>query len=420
MPRKRPETRLNKISKMLIEEYQPETVQDLQEALKDLLGDTMEQMLKAELDEHLDYEYGEKPLSLNTRNGSSKKTVKSSYGNIDLNIPRNREGSFEPQALKKYQKDISNIENQIISMYAKGMTTRDISTHIKEIYGFGISESMVSKITNKILPTIEEWQNRPLEKVYPFVFLDAIHYHVRENNIVVKKAVYIALGYNTEGYKEILGMRVGENESSKYWLLVLNQLKERGLEDILIVSTDNLSGFSQAIESVYPKTEIQKCVIHQIRNSTKFVSYRDIKELMKDLKTVYKASTEELALSNLDIFEEKWGKKYPMCVNSWRNNWAELSTYFKYPEGIRKLIYTTNSIENFNRQLRKVTKNKTIFPSDYALQKSLYLAMVDASSKWTSRIRGWDQILSQLSIFLKAESKFCHKDNKKFESFNQE
>ena len=399
MPRKRPETRLNKISKMLIEEYQPETVQDLQEALKDLLGDTMEQMLKAELDEHLDYEYGEKPLSLNTRNGSSKKTVKSSYGNIDLNIPRDREGSFEPQALKKYQKDISNIENQIISMYAKGMTTRDISTHIKEIYGFGISESMVSKITNKILPTIEEWQNRPLEKVYPFVFLDAIHYHVRENNIVVKKAVYIALGYNTEGYKEILGMWVGENESSKYWLLVLNQLKERGLEDILIVSTDNLSGFSQAIESVYPKTEIQKCVIHQIRNSTKFVSYRDIKELMKDLKTVYKASTEELALSNLDIFEEKWGKKYPMCVNSWRNNWAELSTYFKYPEGIRKLIYTTNSIENFNRQLRKVTKNKTIFPNDYALQKSLYLAMVDASSKWTSRIRGWDQILSQLSIF---------------------
>lgn len=399
MSRKRPETRLNKISKMLIEEYQPETVQDLQEALKDLLGDTMEQMLKAELDEHLDYEYGEKPLSLNTRNGSSKKTVKSSYGNIDLNIPRDREGSFEPQALKKYQKDISNIENQIISMYAKGMTTRDISTHIKEIYGFGISESMVSKITNKILPTIEEWQNRPLEKVYPFVFLDAIHYHVRENNIVVKKAVYIALGYNTEGYKEILGMWVGENESSKYWLLVLNQLKERGLEDILIVSTDNLSGFSQAIESVYPKTEIQKCVIHQIRNSTKFVSYRDIKELMKDLKTVYKASTEELALSNLDIFEEKWGKKYPMCVNSWRNNWAELSTYFKYPEGIRKLIYTTNSIENFNRQLRKVTKNKTIFPSDYALQKSLYLAMVDASSKWTSRIRGWDQILSQLSIF---------------------
>ncbi|WP_308577450.1 IS256 family transposase [uncultured Parvimonas sp.] len=399
MPRKRSETKLNKISKMLIEEYQPETVQDLQDALKDLLGDTMEQLLKAELDEHLDYEYGEKPLSLNTRNGSSKKTVKSSYGNIDLNIPRDREGSFEPQALKKYEKDISNIENQIISMYGKGMTTRDISSHIKDIYGFGISETMVSKITNKILPTIEEWQNRPLEKVYPMVFLDAIHYHVRENNIVVKKAVYIALGYNLEGFKEILGMWVGENESSKYRLLVLNQLKERGLEDILIVSTDNLPGFSQAIEAVYPKAEIQKCIIHQIRNSTKYVSYKDIKELMKDLKAVYKAPTEDLALTNLGIFEEKWGKKYPMCVSSWKNNWTELSTYFKYPEGIRKLIYTTNAMENFNRQLRKVTKNKTIFPNDYALQKSLYLAMVDASSKWTSRIRGWDQILSQLSIF---------------------
>ena len=399
MSRKRPETKRSKIAKMLIEEYQPQSAQDIQEALKDLLGDTMEELLKAELDEHLDYEYGEKPLSLNTRNGTSKKTVRSSYGNIDLNIPRDREGTFEPQSLKKYEKDISNIENQIISMYGKGMTTRDISSHIKDIYGFGISETMVSKITNKILPTIEEWQNRPLEKIYPMVFLDAIHYHVRENNIVVKKAVYIALGYNLEGFKEILGMWVGENESSKYWLLVLNQLKERGLEDVLIFSTDNLPGFSEAIEAVYPKAEIQKCIIHQIRNSTKYVSYKDIKELMKDLKAVYKAPTEDLALTNLGVFEEKWSKKYPMCVSSWKNNWAELSTYFKYPEGIRKLIYTTNAMENFNRQLRKVTKNKTIFPNDYALQKSLYLAMVDASSKWTSRIRGWDQILSQLSIF---------------------
>ncbi|PWD82464.1 IS256 family transposase [Ignatzschineria cameli] len=399
MGRKRPETRLNKISKMLIEEYQPQSVEDLQNALKDLLGDIIQQMLKAELDEHLDYEYGQAPLSLNTRNGSSKKTAKSTYGDIELKIPRDREGTFEPQILKKYEKDISNIENQIISMYAKGMTTRDISSHIEEIYGFGLSETMVSRITNKVLPTIEEWQNRPLEKVYPMIFLDAIHYNVRENNIVVKKAVYIALGYNVEGFKEILGMWVGENESSKYWLLVLNQLKERGLEDILIICTDNLPGFTQAIEAVYPKAEIQKCIIHQIRNSTKYVSYKDIKELMKDLKAVYKAPTEELALTNLEIFEDKWGKKYPMCVRSWRNNWAELSTYFKYPEGIRKLIYTTNAMENFNRQLRKVTKNKAVFPNDYALQKSLYLAMVDASRKWTTRIRGWDSILSQLSIF---------------------
>ena len=258
MPRKRPETKRSKIAKMLIEEYQPQSAQDIQEALKDLLGDTMEELLKAELDEHLDYEYGEKPLSLNTRNGSSKKTVRSSYRNIDLNIPRDREGTFEPQSLRKYEKYISNIENQIISMYGKGMTTRDISSHIKGIYGFGISETMVSKITNKILPTIEEWQNRPLEKIYPMVFLDAIHNNVRENNIVVKKAVYIALGYNLEGFKEILGMWVGENESSKYWLLLLNRLKERELEDVLIFSTDNLLGFSQAIEAVYPKAEVQK------------------------------------------------------------------------------------------------------------------------------------------------------------------
>ncbi|QEK03059.1 IS256 family transposase [Treponema phagedenis] len=399
MARKRPETNRTKIAKMLIEEYQPNSVQDIQDAIKDLLGDTLEQMLKAELDEHLEYEYGATPLGLNTRNGSSKKTVKSSSGEIEIQIPRDREGTFEPQVVKKYQKDISNIENQIISMYAKGMTTRDISNHIKEIYGFGLSESMVSKITNKILPSIEEWQNRPLESVYPIVFLDAIHYNVRENSIIVKKAVYIALGYTSEGFKEILGMWVGENESSKYWLMVLNQLKDRGLEDVLIFSTDNLTGFTQAIEAVYPKAEIQKCIIHQIRSSTKYVSYKDIKELMNDLKTVYKAPTEEIALIQLDEFEEKWGNKYPTCVDSWRRNWAELSTYFKYPQEMRTLIYTTNSMENFNRQLRKVTKNKSVFPSDYALQKSLYLAMIDASEKWTQRIRGWDKIKAQLSIF---------------------
>jgi transposase-like protein len=356
-------------------------------------------LLKAELDEHLDYEYGDTPLSINTRNGTSKKKLKSSSGEIDVDIPRDREASFEPQVVKKYQKDISNIENQIISMYAKGMTTRDISSHIKEIYGFALSQSMVSKITNKILPTIEEWQSRPLDKVYPFVYLDAIHYTVRDNGVIVKKAVYIALGYNKEGYKEVLGMWVGENESSKYWIMVLNQLKDRGLEDILIISTDNLPGFTQAIEAVYTKTEIQKCIIHQIRNSTKYVTYKDIKELMRDLKKVYKAKSEKIAKTNLDYFEEKWGDKYPNCVSSWERNWSEIATFFKYPQEIRKLVYTTNSIENFNRQLRKVTKNKTIFPNDFSLEKSLYLAMLDASSKWTSRIRGWDKILAQLRIY---------------------
>lgn len=305
MGRKRPETNRSKIAKMLIEEYDCKTAGDIQDALKDLLGDTLESMLQIELDEHLDYSYGETPFSLNTRNGTSKKNLKSSYGDIDIEIPRDRESSFEPQAVKKYQRDISNIENQIISMYAKGMTTRDISSHIKEIYGFGLSESMVSKITNKILPTIEEWQSRPLDRIYPFVFLDAIHYNVRDNGVIVKKAVYIVLAYNMEGIKEVLGMWVGENESSKYWLMVLNELKNRGLEDILIVSTDNLPGFTQAIEAIYPNTEIQKCIIHQIRNSTKFVSYKDIRELMKDLKAVYKATSEQLALTSLDYLEEK-------------------------------------------------------------------------------------------------------------------
>jgi transposase-like protein len=399
MGRKRPETNRSKIAKMLIEEYDCKNVEDIQDALKDLLGDTLESMLHAELDDHLDYEYGQAPLSINTRNGSSKKTLKSSYGEIGIEVPRDRESSFEPQAVKKYQKDISNIENQVISMYAKGMTTRDISSHVEEIYGFGMSAGMVSRITNKILPTIEEWQSRPLDSVYPFVFLDAIHYNVRDNGVIVKKAVYIALGYNREGYKEVIGMWVGENESSKYWLMVLNELKTRGLEDILIVSTDNLPGFTQAIEAVFPKTEIQKCIIHQIRQSTKFVSYKDIKELMKDLKAVYKATSEDLALTSLDYFEEKWGDKYPSCISSWRRNWAELSTYFKYPQEIRTLIYTTNSIEAFNRQLRKVTKNKTIFPNDFSLVKSLYLAMADASLKWTSRMKSWDKIMSQLRIF---------------------
>ncbi len=399
MARKRPERKNAKLINAILESYKPETTQDIQAALKDLTADLIEEMLMAELDEHLDYEYGDKPLSLNTRNGYSTKTIKGSAGEAEIQVPRDRTGSFEPQIIKKYEKDISSIENQIISMYGRGMTTRDISAHIQEIYGFGLSESTVTKITNKILPTIEEWRQRPLESVYPFVFMDAIHYNVRDNGVVVKKAVYIVLAYTMDGLKEVLGMYVGENESSKYWLMVLNDLKNRGLEDVLIFSTDNLPGFSQAITAVYPKAEIQKCIIHQIRSSTRYVSYKDVRELMKDLKTVYKANNEETALIQLDFFEDKWGNKYPSCLSSWRNNWAELSVFFKYPPEIRKLMYTTNTIENFNRQLRKVTKNKTIFPTDFSLEKSLYLAMVNATAKWTTRMRGWDQILAQLNIF---------------------
>ena len=399
MARKRPERKNKALLDLILKEYNPETTEDIHSALKNLTAELIEEMLIAELDDHLDYDYGDKPLGLNTRNGTSGKTLKSSGGEVRIEVPRDRDGSFEPKIVKKYEKDISNIENQIISMYGRGMTTRDISSHINEIYGFGLSESMVSRITNKILPTIDEWRQRPLDKVYPFVFLDAIHYNVRDNGIIAKKAVYIVLAYTMEGHKEVLGMYVGENESSKYWLMVLNDLRNRGLKNVLIFSTDNLPGFSQAISAVYPKAEIQKCIIHQIRSSTKYVNYKDLKELMGDLKTVYKANTEEIALVQMDYFEEKWGKKYPSCVRSWRNNWAELSTFFKYPPELRKLMYTTNAIENFNRQLRKVTKNKTIFPTDFSLEKSLYLAMVNATSKWTSRMRGWDQILAQLHIF---------------------
>lgn len=399
MARKRPESKNSELLRLIKEAYQPETAKDIQDALKDLTSGLIEEMLKAELDNHLDYDYGDKPLGLNTRNGYSTKTVKSTGGEMDIKVPRDREGSFEPQVVKKYDKDISNIENQIISMYGRGMTTRDISAHVQEIYGFGVSESMVSKITNKILPTIEEWKQRPLEETYPFVFMDAIHYNVRDNGVIVKKAVYIVLAYTMDGFKEVLGMYVGENESSKYWLMVLNDIKNRGVKNVLIFSTDNLPGFSQAIAAVYPKAEIQKCIIHQIRSSTRYVNYKDIKELMNDLKTIYKSNSEETALNQLEFFDDKWGKKYPSCVSSWRNNWAELSTFFKYPPEMRKIMYTTNSIENFNRQLRKVTKSKTIFPSDFSLEKSLYLAMVNATAKWTSRVRGWDQILAQLNIF---------------------
>lgn len=284
-------------------------------------------------------------------------------------------------------------------MYGKGMTVADISKHIEDIYGFSVSNGLISQITNKILPTIAEWQNRGLEAVYPIILLDAIHYNVRQDGIVTKKAVYIIIGINMEGKKDVLWMWVGENESSKFWLAVITELKNRGVRDILIASIDGLSGFSEAIHAVFPKTEIQRCIIHQIRSSTKYVSYKDVKELMRDLKDIYKAPSEEQALRNLDEFEDKWAKKYPSCVKSWRSNWAELSAYFKYPEEVRTIIYTTNAMENFNRQLRKVTKSKSVFPSDAALMKNLNLAMFDATAKWTSRIRNWDYLLNHFAIY---------------------
>ena len=386
----------------LLQESNISSMEDIQELFKETIAEFMENGLDAELDEELGYsryDYKNKDTD-NSRNGHSSKTLKTSFGEVDIDIPRDRKGEFDPVILKKNQTSISqDVEEKILSMYAKGMTTSDIETHIRDIYGLQISDTTISRITDKILPIAKEWQQRPLEPIYAVVFLDAIHYHVRSEGQIVKKAVYIAIGVNLDGKKDVLGMWVGENESAKYWASVLNGLRNRGVEDIFIACTDNLTGFDAAIEAVFPQTEIQNCIIHQLRNSSKYVSYKDIKALMADLKAVYAAVDEASALDALDIFAETWDKKYPKISKSWRENWVNLSTYFKYPVEVRRLIYTTNTIEGFNRQLRKVTKSKAVFPTDDSLLKMLYLAMIDITKKWTGRRQDWGTIHAQLSIY---------------------
>lgn len=378
------------------------SMDDIQALFKDTIAEFMENGLEAELDEQLGYsryDYKNKDTD-NSRNGHSSKTLRTSFGDVEVSTPRDRKGEFEPQLLKKNQTSISqDIEEKILSMYAKGMTTSDIEAHIQDIYGVEVSDTTVSRITDKILPIAKEWQQRPLEAVYAVVFLDAIHYHVRSEGQIVKKAVYIAIGINLDGRKDVLGMWVGENESAKFWATVLNSLKNRGVEDIFIACTDNLTGFSAAIEAVFPKTEIQNCIIHQLRNSSKYVSYKDLKALMADLKAVYAAVDEPAALAALDTFSERWDTKYPRISQSWRANWANLSTYFKFPQELRRLVYTTNAIEGFNRQLRKVTKSKSVFPTDDSLFKMLYLAMIDITKKWTGRRQDWSMIHAQLAIY---------------------
>ena len=386
----------------LLQEINVSSMADIQDLFKETIAEFMETGLDAELDEELGYskyDYKNKDTD-NSRNGHSKKTLRTSFGNVDVSVPRDRKGEFEPQLLKKNQSSISqDIEEKIISMYAKGMSTSDIEAHIRDIYGVEVSDTTVSRITDKILPLAKEWQQRPLEAIYPVVFLDAIHYHVRSEGQIVKKAVYISIGINLDGKKDVLGMWVGENESAKFWASVLNNLRNRGVEDIFIMCTDNLTGFTNAIEAVYPKTDVQNCIIHQIRNSTKYVSYKDLKALMSDLKAVYTAIDEESALYNLEVFASKWDSKYPKISQSWRDNWANLSTYFKFPQEIRRLIYTTNAIEGFNRQLRKVTKSKSVFPTDDSLLKMLYLAMIDITKKWTGRRQDWSKIHAQLAVY---------------------
>ena len=378
------------------------SMDDIQNLFKETIAEFMEDGLETELEDELGYsryDYCNKNTE-NSRNGHSSKTLRTSFGDVEVAVPRDRKGAFEPQLLKKNQTSISqDIEEKILSMYAKGMTTGDIEAHIQDIYGVDVSDTTVSRITDKILPVAKEWQQRPLEAVYAVVFLDAIHYHVRSEGHIVKKAVYIAIGIDLDGHKDVLGMWVGENESAKYWATVLNSLRNRGIEDIFIACTDNLNGFSAAIEAVFPKTEIQNCIIHQLRNSSTYVSYKDLKALMADLKAVYAAVDEDAALMALDTFSEHWDKQYPTISQSWRANWANLSTYFKFPQELRRLIYTTNAIEGFNRQLRKVTKAKSVFPTDESLFKMLYLAMMDITKKWTGRRQDWSMIHAQLAVY---------------------
>ena len=379
-----------------------EGMEDIQQLFRETIAEFMESGLDAEMDEQLGYDrYDVKGKETDdSRNGHSKKTLRTSFGDTTIQVPRDRKGEFEPAILRKNQTSISqDVEAKIISMYAKGMSTTDIGDHIRDIYGIEVSESTVSRITDKVLPEAREWQQRPLESIYAVMFMDAIHYHVRSEGQIVKKAVYIAIGIDLSGRKDVLGMWVGENESAKYWATVLNSLRNRGVEDVFIACTDNLTGFANAIEAVFPKADIQNCIIHQLRNSSKYVSYKDLKALMADLKKVYAAVDEPSAEEALEAFSARWDKKYPKISASWRENWPNLSTYFKFPEELRRLIYTTNAIEGFNRQLRKVTKAKAVFPTDDSLLKMLYLAMLDITKKWTGRRQDWAVIHAQLAVY---------------------
>ncbi len=386
--------------RQFIKDNNLKTVEDVQKTLKELFAETLQEMLEAELETELGYAKHDvkNKETRNSRNGHSKKTVTSEYGEVEIEVPRDRLGEFEPMVVKKHQTQVTGIEDQIISMYSKGMSTRDIQDHLNQLYGIDVSPTLISNVTAKIMPLIKEWQNRPLQNVYSVVFMDAIHFKVKQDGQIINKAAYMVVGIDLEGYKDVLGIWIGENESAKFWLSVLTDLRNRGVQDILIICVDNLKGFSDAIAACYPQTEIQKCIIHQIRNSIKYVSYKDLKKVTAALRPIYTAPTEEAALQELEQFEAVWGKQYPLIIRSWRNNWDELATFFKYSPELRKLIYTTNMIESYHRQLRKVTKGKSIFPNDESLLKMLYLATMDVLRKWTGRVQNWGQILLQLTV----------------------
>ena len=384
---------------MLQENYELNTAQDLSSALKNMFKDALQEMMNAEFDESMGYsKYDKTSEKNNYRNGTTKKNLKSEFGEFEFETPRDRNGEFEPKIVPKNTRDVSGIEDKIISLYARGLTTREINEQIQDLYGIEVSATMVSNITDKIIPEIKEWQDRPLDSIYPIVFIDAVHFSVREDNRVAKKAAYIVLGINKEGYKEVLGIWIGENESSKFWLGVLNELKQRGVIDILIMCSDNLTGIKQAIETAYPNTIQQRCIVHMIRNSVKFVSYKDLKAFCNDLKTIYTSKNEKEGYDQLQKVKEKWKDKYLSAFKTWKENWDAICPFFQFSEGIRKIMYTTNTIESLNRQFRKYTKTKSVFPTDMSLLKCLYLSIRNISKKWDQSYRNWGPILSELSI----------------------
>ena len=373
-----------------------------------LIKDVLENILEVEMGEHLGRDKYDRQTDIdqddrNYRNGYSKKTLRSSFGDVDLDVPRDRKAEFEPQIIKKYETVCNELDKKIISLYAKGMSTRDIQAEVEDLYGITLSPSMISKITDKVIATATEWQNRMLDEIYPIVYLDAMYFKVRSNGKIVNKAVYICLGYTLEGYKDILGIWVDEAEGAKFWLSICNDLKNRGVKKILIACMDGLKGLPQAIKTVFPTVDIQTCIVHQIRNSIKYIASKDKKAFMKDLKEVYKAPTEELALAQLDNLKEKWGSNYGMVIDSWYNNWNNLDTFFKFSPQIRKLIYTTNVLEGFNRQVRKFTKVRTIFPTDESLNKCVYLATMEIMEKWTQPIHNWGTTLAELSLYFEEQ-----------------
>lgn len=382
----------------LLQEYDIQTADDIQEALKDLLGGTIKEMLESEMDEHLGYNKYERSEESNYRNGTKSKRVRSKYGEFDIDVPQDRQSSFEPKIVAKRQKDISAIDDKIISMYAKGMSTRQISETIEDIYGFEVSEGMVSDITDKLLPEIEAWQNRPLSSVYPIIFIDAVHFSVREDGIIRKLAAYIILGINDEGRKEVLSIQVGENESSKYWLGILNGLKNRGVKDILVLCADGLTGIKESINVAYPNTEYQRCIVHQVRNTLKHVADKDMKEFALDLKNIYQAPTEDAGRKQLDITTKKWNEKYPNAMKRWHDNWDVISPIFKFSTDVRKVIYTTNAIESLNSSYRRLNRQRSVFPNGTSLLKALYLATFEATKKWTLPLRNWGKVYGELSI----------------------